>query len=230
MSDCSSRGRKFDPGPVPYFRGDGSWNNIYGHSPPLIHSRRVTVSYNQKYVHEVLVNHLFLLAQEKSVVRWIDCPDMTLAVYWDIKQQTSKTMEQSVVRWTDCPDMTKAVDWGVNHQTRQTNKSRMRMWHLIRVSTVWIQNILLKFETNEKYYSIALKMAINLSNWLELEIQLCINGLKEFLGRTTAGGVSVKDMTTISQDLKISDTEINTLVVHFVLWESIYSTDNQTKF
>ena len=28
-------GREFDPGPVPYFRGDWSWNNFYGHSPPF---------------------------------------------------------------------------------------------------------------------------------------------------------------------------------------------------
>ena len=34
-------------------------------SLPLNHSRRVVVSYNQKYVHEVLVNYLFKLAQEK---------------------------------------------------------------------------------------------------------------------------------------------------------------------
>ena len=34
-SDCRSRGREFDPGPVPYFRGDWSWNNFYGHSPPF---------------------------------------------------------------------------------------------------------------------------------------------------------------------------------------------------
>ena len=33
VSDCRSRGREFDPGPVPYFRGDWSWNNFYGHSP-----------------------------------------------------------------------------------------------------------------------------------------------------------------------------------------------------
>ena len=32
-SDCRSRGREFDPGPVPYFRGDWSWNNFYGHTP-----------------------------------------------------------------------------------------------------------------------------------------------------------------------------------------------------
>ena len=25
----------FDPGPVPYYRGDWSWNNFYGHSPPF---------------------------------------------------------------------------------------------------------------------------------------------------------------------------------------------------
>ena len=34
-SDCRSRGRKFDPGQVPYIRGDWSWNNFYGHSPPF---------------------------------------------------------------------------------------------------------------------------------------------------------------------------------------------------
>ena len=35
VSDCRSKGREFDPGPVPYFRGDWSWNNFYGHSPPF---------------------------------------------------------------------------------------------------------------------------------------------------------------------------------------------------
>ena len=35
VSDCRSRGREFDPGPVPYFRGDWSWNYFYGHSPPF---------------------------------------------------------------------------------------------------------------------------------------------------------------------------------------------------
>ena len=34
-SDCISGGRKFDSGPVPYFRGDCSRNNFYGHSPPF---------------------------------------------------------------------------------------------------------------------------------------------------------------------------------------------------
>ena len=35
QSDCRSRGREFDSGRVPYFRGDWSWNNFYGHSPPF---------------------------------------------------------------------------------------------------------------------------------------------------------------------------------------------------
>ena len=37
--------------------------------PTLNHSRRIVVSYKQKYVHEELVYCLFKLAQEKSVVR-----------------------------------------------------------------------------------------------------------------------------------------------------------------
>ena len=36
---------------------------------PSADSRRDVVSYKQKYVHEVLVNHLVMLAQEKYVVR-----------------------------------------------------------------------------------------------------------------------------------------------------------------
>ena len=62
VTDCRSRGREFDPGPVPYFRGD--WLRSFS-SLPLNHSRRVVVSYKRKYVHEVLVNRLFKFAQEK---------------------------------------------------------------------------------------------------------------------------------------------------------------------
>ena len=59
-SDCRSRGREFDHSPVPYFHGERSFSSL-----PLNHSRRVVVSYKRKYVHEVLVNCLFKLAQEK---------------------------------------------------------------------------------------------------------------------------------------------------------------------
>ena len=39
--------------------------NFYCHSPPSADSRRVVVSYKRKYVHEVLVNRLVKLVQEK---------------------------------------------------------------------------------------------------------------------------------------------------------------------
>ena len=57
---------------------------------PSADSRRVVVSYKQKYVHEVLVNRLVKLAQEKRVVRWSDCPNMTIAVDLDIKHQITQ--------------------------------------------------------------------------------------------------------------------------------------------
>ena len=49
-------------------------------SLPMNHSRRAVVSYKQNYVHEVLVNCLFKLAQEKSLVRRTDRLAMTIAV------------------------------------------------------------------------------------------------------------------------------------------------------
>ena len=64
-TNCKTTGREFDPGPVPYFRGDVPYNILYGYSPPSIDSRRVVVSYKQKYVHKVLVNCLVMLTQEK---------------------------------------------------------------------------------------------------------------------------------------------------------------------
>ena len=41
-------------------------------------------------MHEVLVNRLVKLAQEKSVVRSTERPDMTIAVDWDVKNQTNQ--------------------------------------------------------------------------------------------------------------------------------------------
>ena len=67
VSDCRSRGCKFEPRPGPIL----SWRLIMKlflrsfSSLQLNHSRRVVVSYKRKYVHEVLVNRLFKLAQEK---------------------------------------------------------------------------------------------------------------------------------------------------------------------
>ena len=63
---------------------------------PSADSRRAVVSYKRKYVHEVLVNCLVKLAQEKNVVRWIDCPAMTIAVDWDVKNQTKQIIRKDI--------------------------------------------------------------------------------------------------------------------------------------
>ena len=58
-------------------------------------SRRAVVRYKKKYVQEVLVSCLVKLAQVKSVVRWTDRPSMTIAVDWDVKNQTELNRKQS---------------------------------------------------------------------------------------------------------------------------------------
>ena len=72
------------PGPILLWRLNMKY--FYGHSPPG-DSRRVVVSYKWKYVQEVLVNRLVELAPGKSVIRWTDCLNMTIAVDWDVKNQ-----------------------------------------------------------------------------------------------------------------------------------------------
>ena len=44
---------------------------------------------------EVLVNGIVKLAQTKRVVRWTDCPDMTIAFDWDVKNQKKQTNNPS---------------------------------------------------------------------------------------------------------------------------------------
>ena len=69
MSDCRSRGREFDPGLVPYFPDHEIISTVILPSAESFKKGTVVVSYKRKYVHKVLVNCLFKLAQEKSVVR-----------------------------------------------------------------------------------------------------------------------------------------------------------------
>ena len=59
---------------------------------PSTDSRRIVFSCKPKYVHEVLVNILVKLAQEKCVVKCTDRPYMTIAVDWDVKPQMKQTL------------------------------------------------------------------------------------------------------------------------------------------
>ena len=113
-SDCRFRGREFDP--ILLWRLIMKWFLQSFSSLVLDHSRRVVVSYKLKYVHEVLVNRLFKLAQEKSVVRWPDRPAMTIAVdlgrkatkqtkVWNRHFLTSKWgVSKMIVWWNGCQD------------------------------------------------------------------------------------------------------------------------------
>ena len=67
--------------------------------------RIISTSLNKwKYVHEVLVNCLVKLAQEKKV--WLgeltvptDCPNMTIAVDWDVKHQTKEKQQKNTQKF-----------------------------------------------------------------------------------------------------------------------------------
>ena len=50
----------------------------------------LVVSYKRMYVHEELCIRLFKLATGKSVVMCTDCPGMTIAVDWGVKQQNKQ--------------------------------------------------------------------------------------------------------------------------------------------
>ena len=93
-SDCRSRGREFDPGPVSYFRGDWLWNNFYGHSPPF----------------RWIIQEGLLSVTSKSMC----------TKYW--LTACSSLPGKSVLRWTDRPAMTTAIDLG-HKATKQKQKS-----------------------------------------------------------------------------------------------------------
>ena len=83
---------------------------------PSADSRRVVVSHKRKYVQKVLVNCSVKLAQEKSVVRWTNRPNMTIAVDWDVKKQTKKLSEflissRNLITWTRQVDGKQGGSW-----------------------------------------------------------------------------------------------------------------------
>ena len=50
-------------------------------------------------MHKILVNGLVKPAQEKSVIRWTDHPDMIIAIDWDVKHQTKSKYCMKKVLW-----------------------------------------------------------------------------------------------------------------------------------
>ena len=57
-------------------------------------------------MHNVLSKPLVKHAQDKSVVKWADCPDMTIAVVWDVKHETKlKTYLASFIEFFPVPHL-----------------------------------------------------------------------------------------------------------------------------
>ena len=96
VSDCNSKGREFDPGQGPYFRGDWSWNNFYGHSPPFrwfIQEGLLSVT------SESMCTNYWLSAcsslPRKKCFRGTDRPAMTIAV--DLGRKATKTKQTNMM-------------------------------------------------------------------------------------------------------------------------------------
>ena len=101
LSDCRSRGHESDPGTVLYYRGDWSGNNFYGHSPPFCWFKKDWCQLQVKVFARSTGKLLNQTCPGKSVFRWTDRPNMTIAVDWDVKNQTKprqrKTTKKSSV-------------------------------------------------------------------------------------------------------------------------------------
>ena len=102
-SACRSRGGEFDPGPVPYFRGDWSWSNFYGHSPPSAESfKKGCCQLQAKVCARGTGYPLVQACPGKSVVKWTDRPAKTLAVDLGRKatKQNKTWMGHALVPWS----------------------------------------------------------------------------------------------------------------------------------
>ena len=81
----------------------------------------------QKYVQEELVNCLVKLAQEKV---WIDCLNMTIAVYWEVKNQAPQK-EKMIIQKLSWHNQT-IVEWDLKH-----NKcSFENLWFVFQMSPI----------------------------------------------------------------------------------------------
>ena len=68
LADCKSRGLDLDPGPIPYFRGNWSWNNFYRHSPPFHWFKKGCCQLQAKICCSTIIQYKILLATKHSVI------------------------------------------------------------------------------------------------------------------------------------------------------------------
>ena len=112
---------------------------------PLIHSRRVVVSYKRKYVHELLFNRLFKACPGKSVVRWTDRPAMTIAVDLGRKankqtnKQTSFITSEPVLHFRQVVYELPRTRWVNALGSQASDESNLFRFHLVTISTKLFQ-------------------------------------------------------------------------------------------
>ena len=100
VSDCRSRGREFDPGPLPYFRGDWSWKNFYGHSPPFrwfIQEGLLSVTSESMCTNYWLTPCSSLPWKKYGYSSWTDRGAMTVAV--DLGRKATKQNKIFSISW-----------------------------------------------------------------------------------------------------------------------------------
>ena len=111
-SDCRSRGREFNPGLVPYFHDDWSWNNFYIHSPPfpwIIQEQLLSVTSKSKCTKYWLT--ACPSCPRKNVVSWTDRPAVTIVV--DLGRKATNLEDLKVLRRS--PDVFNNVKIGQGH-------------------------------------------------------------------------------------------------------------------
>ena len=86
------------PGPIPYFRGDWSWNNFYGHSPPFrwIIQEGLLSATSESMCTKYWLTACSSLPRKKSVVRWTDRHDHDSCWLGTLSNKTSKQTEYTI--------------------------------------------------------------------------------------------------------------------------------------
>ena len=92
-------------------------------------------------MHKVLVNQFVKLAQQKSVVRWTDHPDITIAVDWDDKHQTKQRKQNMSQLPADFSN-------GMRTFTVVCGQFKLRMFSVQRFHTLKAFRLKKNFEEN----------------------------------------------------------------------------------
>ena len=110
--------------------------NFYAHSPPFRWFKKGCCQSQAKVgAWSTGYNRLVKLAQEKSVVRWTDHPDMTIDVEWDIKYQTKPKKNWNNSKYLSKRSLKSVYHWLHFHCF---NKAPF-VWSILLFKRVWMR-------------------------------------------------------------------------------------------